>query len=86
MTTKPVYLFNQHWYSAMISQVLSENQDASPDARAITAGIMTGGAFIAEAIAHAFEEQSDRDSVTTYLRDIAGAIDRLAESMEARQP
>lgn len=77
-----VALFAQDWYHRMINQQLNAHPKASPDALAIADAIMTAGAFMSEAITHAFEEQGHTETVQSALRDIAGGLDKLADQVE----
>lgn len=77
-----VTLFKHDWYHHMISQQLRCESDASPDALVNARAIMTAGAFIAEAIAHAFEEQSETETIQSTCRDLAAAAERMADAIE----
>lgn len=80
--TIEISLFNQTWYHKMIQQEMDCHPNANENARIAARATMVAGAFIAEAIAHAFEEQSDTTTLVHALQDLATAVEKIGDTME----
>lgn len=75
--------FGSDWYAKMIASVEEHHASASPDAKMQAVATMVAGAFIAEAITEAL--QANDVSVAGAMGDLALAVDRAAERMEANR-
>ncbi len=70
------------WYHQMINQVMLNYDDASCDAALNAHATMMAGAFIAEAITHAFEEQRDNRSIQSAMEAMSSAVESLADAVK----
>lgn len=74
--------FKQPYYRSMIDQVLIEHQFAPAEAKLQATAMMTAGAFIAEAIAHALEEQNDCGGMHSAVGGIASELANVLPVLE----
>lgn len=80
--TIEVILFDNDWYHRMISQIQKGfGDDVTGDGYATATGVMIAGAFVGQAIDNAFRHEDG--STQNAIEDLAAAINRIGEAMEA---
>jgi hypothetical protein len=72
--------FNNDWFARMITRVQEHHPNASADAHLLAEAIMVGGAFVAETLTEALQDNDV--SLAKAVGDVASAAEHIAEGLE----